>query len=185
MCKGLVLLAEGVEEMEVVTPVDIWRRGGIEITLASILREVQVLGRNKIQLVADTSLEDLDSEDFEFLFVPGGAGAVQRLLSHHPALDLVKALYKNHKTIVSICAGPLVLAKTGILKFSTITSHPTVESDLADHIGSFRQDNVVVSNRIITSRGAGTSAELAFKVLEIFKSPEIASQVKKAMVFDN
>lgn len=183
MPKILVLLAEGFEELEVVAPVDILRRGGVTVKLTSLLREVQVVGRNQIGLLAETALEDEDPMEYDAVLIPGGAPGVQKLMSHYPVTELLKEFARRKKWIAAICAGPLVLAKAGVLTNATITSHPSVKDDLQDHIKSYSEKSVVLSDKIITSRGAGTAAEFGFTLLELLMGKEEVEKVQKAMVF--
>jgi len=183
MTRILTILADGFEELEVVAPVDIWRRGGLEVTLCSLLREVQVTGRNNMRMLAQTPLEDEVLENYDALFIPGGAPGVQKLMSHQPLSEILRSFNHKKKMLISICAGPLVLAKAGILIDHTLTCHPQTEKDISSHCQNLTQDAVVVSRNIITSRGPGTASELAFTVLALLTHPEHAEKVRKEMVF--
>jgi len=157
----LCLLADGVEELELVAPVDVLRRAGAEVVMAAVGENHEVMGRNGIVLHADVSLSGLDVSAFDLLLVPGGA-AVAKLRTDGRAAELATAFVAAGKPVAAICAGPLVLADAGLLDGRRFTAHFSVANELpAAQIG----ERVMEDGLIITSRGAGTALEFGLALV--------------------
>jgi 4-methyl-5(b-hydroxyethyl)-thiazole monophosphate biosynthesis len=156
----LCLLADGFEEIETVTPVDLLRRIGVEVVLAG-LHELSVTGRCGIRLLADVLLDDICSDDFDLLLIPGGPG-VGELRNDGRAAKLARHFHSAGKTIAAICAGPLILLDAGLLDGKKITAHFSTHRDLP----SVSSERVVVDGGLITSRGAGTALDFGLVIVE-------------------
>ena len=180
--KALILLAEGFEEIETVTPADILRRGGVAVTLAGI-DGLTVKGSRSIAICADALLCDCKTSDFDAVIVPGGGQGSKRLAASHDVTALLEKFSECGKIIAAICAAPaVVLAPRGILNGKKATCFPGCESDLRPST-TFLTDAVVCDGNIITSRAAGTSAAFSFAVLEALQGKEVADKVKTSMLF--
>ena len=173
----LVPLAEGFEEIEAVTPIDLLRRAGAEVTIAALTDELLVTGRNGITIRADVSLGSVADETYDCLLIPGGPGV------RHLRADLrVRACVLSHASRVSwigaICAAPTVLLDAGLLTGRRYTAHPSVAAELPQIDPTQR---VIVDGRLITSRGAGTALDFALvlveKLFSLDKSAEIARSI--------
>lgn len=175
-----VLLADGFEEVEAITPIDIMRRTGIEVKTASI-KDKTVTGAHGIQVIADILLEDINPEDMELLMLPGGAG--------HELLDasngthwLINYAVTNGIYIAAICAAPSILGKKMILEDKKATCFPGYEKYL--YGAKVCADKVVTDGKIITAKGAGAASEFGFAMTEILKDKETADTLRKTMQYE-
>lgn len=158
----LCLLADGVEELELVAPVDVLRRAGAEVVLAAVGDGTEVTGRNRIVLRGDASLSGLETENFDLLLIPGGA-AVAGLRKDGRAAGLARQFFDGGKPVAAICAGPLVLEDAGLLGGKRFTAHFSAANELpAAQTG----ERVVEDGLIITSRGAGTALEFGLALVD-------------------
>ena len=155
----LCLLTDGFEEIETVTPVDILRRAGVDVMIAS-LKGTTVTGRCGIRIEADADLSDLNPASFDLLFIPGGPG-VSELRADGRAAGLARDFAVAGKPVAAICAAPLVLMDAGLLKGRRFTSYHSVRGEL----GGGLDDRVVVDGNLITSRGAGPALDFALALV--------------------
>ena len=158
----LCLVADGVEELELVAPVDVLRRAGAEVILAAVGEEVSVTGRNNLMLRADRTLGEVRAGDFDLLLIPGGA-AVAKLRQDGRAAALAKNFVEAGKPVAAICAGPLVLEDAGLLEGKRFTAHFSAANELP---GAQTGERVVEDGLIITSRGAGTALEFGLALVD-------------------
>lgn len=178
----LFVLANGFEETECVVPFDILSRGGVQVTFASVHDDVSVEGAHGLTLVADILLSQAELSEFDGMFLPGGSRGVENLMASERVLELVRNFYGAGKWVLSICAGPLVLARAGILGDKSVTSYPLTKADLLSCCGIYREDRVVVHGKLVTSRGPGTAEEFGFAVLESLEGKEEAERVREGML---
>ena len=173
----LCLLGPGFEEIEAITPVDLLRRAGAEVILASVTGESFVTGRSEIGIRADADLADVAGEMFDLLFIPGGPGVKGLRADGRPA-QLAKAQMAAGRLVGAICAAPTVLADAGLLEGKRFTAHYSVHGELPGALGGER---VVEDGNLITSRGAGTALDfglaLVSRLFDEAKADEIAESV--------
>ena len=160
----LVPIAPGFEEIETITVVDILRRSGARVSIAGIVQGA-IEGSRGIKLLADESIDNIKSEKFDLIFLPGGQPGTDNLKKDTRVTTLLKEMGGKKKLIGAICAAPIILEENGLLKKCKRTSHPSVKERLLD--GVYVEDRVVVDHNIITSRSPGTAMEFAFKLVEI------------------
>lgn len=158
----LCLLAEGFEEIEAVTPVDLLRRAGAEVVLAALGDGIHCMGRCGIVLHADAKLADLDPTGFDMLLLPGGPG-VQLLRADGRAAPLARDFAESGRAVAAICAAPLILHDAGLLAGRAYTAHDSTWEVLNAARGSER---VVVDGALVTSRGAGTALDFGLALVE-------------------
>lgn len=182
MSKVVVLLAEGFEEIEALTPVDLLRRAGIEVITASITREREVMGSHGIPVIADTTVSAL-SELADALFLPGGLKGTNNLKDSAETADLILAYLAAGKYLTAICAAPTVFGRMGILHGMKATCYPGLEEQLTGAQWTGEDVNVAVDGQFITSRGAGTSMDFALKLIEILISKEKADELAEKVVY--
>ncbi|MCL1983394.1 MAG: DJ-1/PfpI family protein [Clostridiales bacterium] len=175
-----VHFAEGFEEIEAVTVVDVLRRGGIETEMVSIMEGRSVGGSHGIHVEADLLFEEADYENCEMIVLPGGANGTANLAAHEGLASVVKGFAENGKYLAAICAAPMVLGKLGILDGREATIYPGMEEHLAGARAS--ADSVVVDGNIITSRGAGTALEFALALVGILKGAQEKARLAESMV---
>jgi len=179
MKKALVILTDGVEEVEAITVIDLLRRADIEVTTTSISGE-KVTGSHNIIIHADSQIDEVKDFDFDIVILPGGPGT-RNLRESETVIDFVKNQNLSGKYVAAICAGPTVLNKAGILSGKSITSYPSEENSFTD--SNYFYKNVVVDGNIITSRAAGTALDFAIKLIEILAGKEKADEVADKILY--
>jgi 4-methyl-5(b-hydroxyethyl)-thiazole monophosphate biosynthesis len=173
----LAILAEGFEEIEAVTPIDLLRRAGAEVILATLDDGIHVSGRSGITLHADTTLAAVEAKDFDCVFLPGGPG-VKNLRADARVRSLLLRHHAADRWIAAICAAPVVLHDAGLLKGRRYTAHFSVAPELPDLRAGER---VVVDGRILTSRGAGTALDFGLLLVEKLFSPERSLEIGRSV----
>lgn len=176
--KALVLMADGCEEIETVTIIDILRRAGVEVAAAG-LSEAPVVGSRKIRLIPDVALEQVRAEDFDAVVVPGGLMGVDQLRADKRVLDLLKKATQRKTLIGAICAAPLALKDAGVIQGRKLTSYPGIKSRLNGV--HYSEEEVVIDGNLVTSRAPGTAMKFALALVKILageaKAKEVAEQV--------
>ncbi len=172
-----IFLITGFEEIEVVTTVDILRRGGVDVTTVSLTGEIVVTGAHNIPVVADAVLETVEFGEAAMLVIPGGTPAYYE---HEGMKEKVRAFYGDGGKVAAICAGPAVLGGLGILQGREATCYPGYEPYLQGAL--LRTDSsVVVDGNVITGKGPGLTVDFALRIVEILagktKSEEVAGQL--------
>jgi len=162
--KVVVPLAEGFEEIEFSTIVDVLRRAGIEVSVAG-LKEGSINGAHGIRVTPDTSIDRVSADDFDVIILPGGYPGFVNLGKSDKVLTLVKGMYGKGKYVTAICGAPSVLAKAGVLQGRRATIFPGMEETLTG--AQVSGERVVVDGKIITSQGPGTAMEFAIKLVEV------------------
>ena len=172
--KVIVLLAEGFEEVEALTPVDYLRRAGIDVIVAALDKNLTVNGSHGVPVNADLSICSLfeggkfDSTAWDGVVVPGGLPGADNLAASKETQILLREMAAAGKLISAICASPArVLAPLGLLTGKKCTCYPGEETAVASSAGAeWKEDRVVVDDNLITSRGAGTAGEFACAIIE-------------------
>ncbi len=175
-----VLLADGFEEIEAITPIDIMRRAGIEVKTAALTNDPQVRGAHNIKVTADMKITDIEPEDIELLMLPGGAGH-ELLDASNEVHYLINECIVRGKYIASICAAPSILGKKRIFDGKNATCFPGFEKYL--YGANIKPDKVVVDKKLITAKGAGAAAEFGFTLTGILKGRAAADKLKEQMQF--
>jgi len=157
--RALVIVFDGVEEIEALAPTDILRRVGVETTVASFKDQKTIHGRNKITFQADLLLSEVKPDAFDAILLPGGPGIFD-LTENESLHSILRKNVEAKRLTAAICAAPKVLAAAGLLDHHRATSHSSVRSDLPNPV----DQNVVEDGNIITSQGAGTTIEFALKL---------------------
>jgi protein deglycase len=174
----LVPLAPGFEEIEAITIIDILRRANFEVVTAA-LSEGPIQASRGTQHIADTDLKQVYKSDFDAVVLPGGQPGTNNLKANSLLKECLFRHFTAGKWIAAICAAPIVLQDLGILAGRKITSHPSVREVLTEC--HYREERVMVDGRIVTSRGPGTAMEFAFKLVELLKNPELATEMNKTV----
>jgi len=179
MKRVLVPLADGFEEIETVTVVDVLRRAGVEVVTAGI-KEGLLEGSRKVKLLPDTLLAEVLEQEFDALVLVGGQPGVNNLRSDARVLALVCRMNEAGKVVGAVCAAPLILRDAGITEGLNLTSHPGVEKDLSASV--YSEERVVIDKHRVTSRGPGTSMEFALALVELLVSREKSEELRRAML---
>ncbi|MCC5878126.1 MAG: DJ-1/PfpI family protein [Candidatus Sumerlaeia bacterium] len=177
--KVLVILADGFEEIEAVTPIDILRRCGVEVITAG-LENTRVTGSHEITVEADTLLKDVAGETFDLILLPGGPGT-KRLRESAVVAEIVRTQAREGRLLAAICAAPTVLAANGVLGTRRATCFPACEGDMGE--ARIVHEDVVIDNGIITSRGAGTALPFALAVAGELVGEQLAAEIARAVVY--
>ena len=179
--KILTVLAEGFEEIEAVTPVDLMKRAGILVETTGI-KGIDVSGSHDISIIADHSFDEI-SDTYDGIFIPGGLPGSTNIADFEPVMNLIKKMFSEGKLIAAICAAPaVVLNKTGILSGKKATCYPGAEKEFNADV-MFVEDKVVVDGNVITSRGAGTAAVFSHALIEYLADKETADKILEATLF--
>jgi len=166
MSRVLMPLAEGFEEIEAVTVVDLLRRAGIEVHTAS-LGGREVTGSHGITVVADIGLGDAIAADYDMIVLPGGMPGADHLKKDARVVTLLQQFARTGRYTAAICAAPGVLAHAGLLEGRAATSYPGfLKPDSAPGI-RLREDAVVIDGKVVTSRGPGTAVPFALSLIEL------------------
>ena len=180
MKKILVPLATGFEEIEFVSIVDVLRRADLDVTIASISKDLNIKGAHAIEIKADLSLITLTTEVFDAIILPGGMPGTTNLLKSTALLETIRTHFNNSKLIGAICAAPWVLDAAGILAGRKATIYPGMKDKIpsACHTPS----RVVVDKNIVTGQGPGTAIEFALTLVEQLSNSNKANELKKTLI---
>lgn len=175
-----ILLADGFEEIEALAPADIWRRLGLTVKLAGVTGKV-VTSTRGIPVTADLLISDLDQENLQLVYLPGGLPGATNLRDDDRVIELVQKVHDNGGFIGAICAAPVVLAKAGLSSGRRITGYPTTENgvDGLTYTGELTDDS---GDRILTGKGPGAAIPLAFRIAAALGIPSAnLNQLKQGM----
>lgn len=181
MNEVIVFLADGFEEIEGLTVVDVLRRAGIALDTVSIMEKKQVIGSHKIHVEADYLFNEADIKETKMLVLPGGLLGMQNLEAHEGVKNLIASFYKEGKEIAAICASPTIFGRMGLLEGKSATAYPSMEDGLLGAKVSF--DGVVTDGNITTGRGMGVSIDFALRLVEILRDKETADQIAAQIVY--
>lgn len=179
--KVCVFLADGFEEIEGLTVVDVLRRAGITVTTVSITGSRQIHGSHDILVHADKLFEEMDYEEQDMVVLPGGMPGTIRLEEHKGVETVLKKYYKEKKYIAAICAAPSILGKLGFLKGRKATAYPSKEEELLD--AEIVREPVVVSDFIVTSRGLGTAVDFSLALIALLSNKEKAEEIRESVIY--
>jgi protein deglycase len=174
----LCLIGPGFEEIEAVAPIDLLRRAGAEVVIASVPGDLQVTGRCGVTLRADVALADVATQEFDLLLIPGGPGVKELRADGRPA-RLARLFADRGKTVAAICAGPTVLADAGLLSDKRYTAHFSVNEELPQALAG---REVVEDGEVITSRGAGTALAFGMVLVRHLFGEAKAIEVSRAIM---
>jgi len=175
-----VHLADGFEEIEAVTVIDVLRRAGIEVRTVSISENRTVMGVHGIPMIADILIKEADYGRCEMIVLPGGGQGTDNLGRNELLVKKIKEFAASGKWVAAICAAPAVLGRAGVLNGRKATVYPGGEHNLIG--ASVVPDKVVISDTIVTSRAPGTAMDFAFTLATILKGEETANKVKGQML---
>jgi len=182
MAKVYIFFADGFEEIEGLTVVDLLRRAEIEITMVSITGNRNVLGAHRIALIADALFEEMNYEDAAMLVLPGGMPGTNYLMQHEGLDVLLKELHAKGKPIAAICAASSVLGMKGILNGKNATCYPGFEEKLLG--ANVLKTSVVVDGNVITSRGMGTAIDFSLSIIHYLIGGNAASKIAEAILYE-
>ena len=178
MKKVAVILADGFEEIEALTSVDVLRRAGALASIAS-LKDAQIRGAHNINVKADVTLREVEELGYDAIVLPGGLPGAENLANDAKLREILQEFDKEGKLICAICAAPMLLGKLGLLKGRKATCYPGFEQYLegAECTGA----PVERDGNIITGKGPGAAMEFALTVVDMMLGKEKVQELKEAM----
>ncbi|MGN0401694.1 MAG: DJ-1 family glyoxalase III [Acetatifactor sp.] len=176
-----VFFAEGFEEIEALTVVDICRRGGLTIDMISVTGNLEVTSSHGVIIKTDRLFEESVLEEYDMLVLPGGMPGTVNLEAHEGLMRQVESFYAAGKYIAAICAAPSIFGHKGFLKGRRACSYPTFESQLEG--ATVTGGPVEISDHVITSRGMGTAIEFGLAILSVFSGKDKAEAIAKGIVY--
>jgi len=181
MARVLIPLAQGSEELEAVTVIDLLRRAGIEVVSAGLSEGLVKCSRGTV-LMPDTALDDVLGEQFDMIVLPGGQPGANHLNEDPRIHQLLRNMAEQGRYTAAICAAPKVLADAGILDGRTATSYPgALQADNLEQT-TLSEQAVVRDGSVITSRGPGTAMDFALELIEVLLGAEKRRQVEDPLV---
>lgn len=181
MKRSFLFLADGFEEIEALTVVDVMRRAGMDIKTVSIKNSEKVTGAHGVVVTADLTFDDADFGDAEWLIAPGGMPGSKHLADYVPLQQLLTRHFENGGKIASICAAPaLVLSPLGILKDREATCYPGMEQLMVDAVR--RDAPVIALDTLITASGPATALRFALAIVANSMGESVAQEIGSAML---
>lgn len=180
MTKLAVYLAEGFEEIEAITIIDVLRRAQLNVTVISVSGKTEVTGSHHIKIIADEIFEEVNHDQIDMIILPGGLPGANNLNNHIGLREQILIFQENKKHLAAICAAPIVFGNLGILKNENATCYPGFENQL--HGAIVTGEDVEVSERIVTGKGAGVAMKFSLKIVELFKGKKFSEELAKKMI---
>ncbi|MGM0411398.1 MAG: DJ-1 family glyoxalase III [Bacillota bacterium] len=181
MKKVMVPLAEGFEEIEAITNIDVLKRAGIEVITAG-LGSKEIEGDHGIKIETDMLLDEVDLDDLEAIVLPGGMPGAENLKNSDKLLWLISELAERENLVAAICAAPMVLDKAGVLKNKKATSYPGFDKEMPSC--EYVEERVVRDHNVITGRGPGVAMEFALEVVRYLVGYEKVEELKEEMLIN-
>lgn len=178
---ALVILADGFEEIEAVSCIDILRRAQIQLTIAG-LSDIKIRSARNLIVTADKTLDEIKPE-FDACVIPGGGTGAKNIAASKKVLEIIKEMHSKGKLIAAICASPaVVLSPLGILKDKSATCYPGMQELFNDDV-AYEEEAVVCDKNIITSRGPATSISFALKIVESLIDKKAAKKIAEDILY--
>ena len=181
MAKYAIMIADGCEEVEALTVVDILRRAGVTLDLVNIHDKDEVTSSHDIIFKTDVRLADINDDDYEGIILPGGLGGTNNLKASDRVKELICKYSSEGKLVSAICAAPTVLGTVGVLKGKKATCYPGCEEELTGANVVF--DEVAYDGNIITSRGFGTAIPFGLALAGYICGSDKADEIAEKIVF--
>lgn len=181
MSKVLVPLAQGCEEIEAITVVDLLRRAGVEVVTAG-LDEQTVTASRGVRLVPDTTLDEVQNDTFELIVLPGGLPGADHLNEDSRIQNLIQQQVQANRKVAAICAAPKVLANAGLLENRRVTAYPGTLEGLELAHTELTGERVTIDGNITTSRGPGTAMDFALDLIEQLQGRSKRDEVEAGLV---
>lgn len=182
MKRVCVFLADGFEEIEGLTVVDILRRAGVETETVSVMETKQIRGSHDILVEADKLFDEADIAGADMLVLPGGMPGTLNLKAHDGLKEQILSFAGQGKHIAAICAAPSILGELGLLKGKKACSYPSFEGQL--DCGEVVKTPAVTDGCITTGRGLGAAIPFALELTAILSGQEKAQEIKESIVYE-
>lgn len=180
MARVLIPLAQGCEEVEAVTIIDLLRRAGIEVISAG-LDDQPVTASHGVRLIADMTLDEALRQEFDMVVLPGGMPGMTHLKNDPRIIALLQRMAQEGKYTCAICAAPTVLAEAGLLRNKSATSYPGFVDKMNLPDTAYRNEPVVRDGKVITSRGPGTAMDFALELVDALAGKTVRDEVETGL----
>jgi 4-methyl-5(b-hydroxyethyl)-thiazole monophosphate biosynthesis len=177
------LFADGFEEIEAITLLDLFRRVGYTVTTVATGNSTTVTGGHGITMVTDSILDEIDQGSSEALILPGGVPGVPNLAKDQRVIKLIQDFSLKNKPVIAICAAPYLLDCAGILGGRTITCYPGWEKKFQESTVTVLPDNCVIDGNLYTGRAVGAAIDLALSVVSSLSGEESADELRDKIVY--
>lgn len=178
--KVCVCMAQGFEEVEMLTVVDLLRRANMEVTIVSVTHELYVKGAHNIEIGADRLFEEVNFDEYDLIFLPGGMPGTLNLGKHAGVVEQIKKFAESGRRVAAVCAAPSVLGENGLLQGKKAVCYPGFEEKLEG--ANVLEVPVVTDGNITTSRGMGCCIELGLELIRLYQGEETAQKLKEAII---
>lgn len=178
--KALIPLADGAEDMETVILADVFRRAGWTVVLAGVAGSHAVTCSRKVVVTPDDAWSRIRPEEFDLIVLPGGMGGATTLRAHPGVQETLRKFHAAGKWVGAICAGPLALARAGLLDGHAYTCYPGLQKEIPS--GKWKDARVVVDGKLVTSQGPGTCIEFALKLVDLIEGTPASQAVAEGML---
>ena len=177
-----VHLADGFEEIEAISIIDVLRRAGLQVITVSITGKKEVIGSHHIPVIADQLFEEVNYNDIKMIVLPGGMPGARHLNEHEGLKKQIKAFAKEDKPLGAICAAPLVFGELGLLEGKKAVCYPGFEKHLKG--ATVLKEPTLQSGNIVMGRGAGVAIKFALKIVEYLEDKKVAEKLAEAMLVE-
>ena len=181
MKKIAIFFAEGYEEIEALTVVDLCRRAGIQADMVSVTDSLQVTGSHKIPVIMDKCLADVDFETLDMIVLPGGMPGTRNLEKVPALMEQVKAFAAEGKYIAAICAAPSVFGHLGLVQGKRACCYPGFEEELAGACVTY--NSCEVDGNVITGRGMGCAIDFSLAIISALLSSEKSTEIGTGIIY--
>lgn len=179
--KIAAILAEGFEETEFIAVADLLRRAKSDVCVVSSAAQLTVTSSHNFKITADELLDNVNFDEIDCIFLPGGMTGVTNLRANKKIVDTVRDFAEKGKFISAICAAPLILADAGILENKRFTCYPSIAKEI--NSGIYCDKPTVIDDKIMTGRGVGAALDLGLLMVSVFYGKENAEKLQKAVVY--
>lgn len=177
-----VLLADGFEEVEALTVVDLLRRAKVYVDTVSIMEDYTVHGSHGINVQTEDLFEEADFGEADMVVLPGGMPGTTNLKAHSGVRKVVTDFAAEGKYVAAICAAPTILADLGLLKGRRVTCYPAMEKEIQGAV--ITRAPVTVDGNLITSWGVGTAIDFALELIQILEGRAKAEEIAESIVYE-
>ena len=178
MKRGLVLLANGFEDTEGIATIDILLRAGISLDVVSVMNENTITTQCHNTLVLNKNINDCNTDDYDFLFIPGGGAVKNYLVKQEKISKIILEFSKTNRLITTICAAPMLVGLLGLFENRKFTCYPGCETGIN---GKYTGTGVQVSDNFITGKSMGYSIEFGLEVVKYLLGNGIYNQLKQSI----
>ncbi|SFV76950.1 DJ-1/YajL/PfpI superfamily, includes chaperone protein YajL (former ThiJ), parkinsonism-associated protein DJ-1, peptidases PfpI, Hsp31 [hydrothermal vent metagenome] len=179
MTQILVPLANGFEEIEAISIIDICRRGGLDVIVAGVDGKT-AMGAHNIPIVTDCLITEINANDLEMIVLPGGWNGTVALAKNKTVQSLLKQMQQDDKLIGAICAAPYALNAAGVLS-DNYTCYPSIENKIRLE-GYSNDQHTIIDGKVMTSQGVGTAACFALEIVKTLQGNDIYQQIKQEIL---